>query len=115
MKSCKVIAQNRQFFYLFCRISQLSWQILLVEKSVQQKKGAFYLDISLKLIFLDIRLKNQFLEMFLCARIFSLFHRFISIENQHLGMIRGVFSRNPGGIGIKFIEIIELDVYIRAY
>ena len=53
--------------------------------------------------------------MFLCPRIFSIFYRSISIENQHLGIIRGVFSRNPDGIGWKFIEIIELDAYIRAY
>ena len=53
--------------------------------------------------------------MFLCARIFSIFHQSISIENQHLGIISGVFSRTPDGIGSKFIEIIELDAYVRAY
>ena len=56
-------------------------------------------DISLKLIFLDIRLKNRFFEMYLCARILKVFHRSISILNQHLGIIRGVFSRDPDGIG----------------
>ena len=41
IKSCQVIAENRAFFDLFCRFSQLSWQILLVGKSVQQRKGDF--------------------------------------------------------------------------
>ena len=53
--------------------------------------------------------------MFLCAHIFKIFYRSISKENQHLVIIRGVFSRNPDGICRKFIEIIELHAYIRAY
>ena len=53
--------------------------------------------------------------MILCARIFKVFHRSISIENQQLGIIKAVFFCKQDGIGRLFIEIIEKLEYIRAY
>ena len=100
MKSCQVIAENSLPFFAVILANIARRRKFLTEKGVFKLVLADRpVDISLKLILLDIMLKNRFFEMILCARICLIFHRSISIWNQRLSIIRGVFSRNPDGIG----------------